>query len=79
MSGEPCDGGASAADGAHANRRLAPLGRMLGDSLGELNLLRFLPELASHLRAIRQSTEVMPPRYAECTPPCAAWRARFEA
>ncbi len=38
---------------------MAPIGRILGDSLGELNLLRFLPELASHLRAIRQSTEIM--------------------
>lgn len=39
---------------AHRSRRL---GRLLGDSVGEA--LRFLPELAADLRAIRHNTETM--------------------
>jgi chromosome segregation ATPase len=36
---------------------LPPLGRLLSDSLGDLNVLRLLPEVTSHLRAIRRFTE----------------------
>ena len=40
--------------------RRGPLGRMLGDSFGELNqLLRLLPELAHHLKQISRFTESM--------------------
>ena len=39
--------------------RLAPLGRLVADSVGELNFLRALPVIASHLKAIRRYTEHM--------------------
>ena len=50
---------AQARERERAQKRLAPLGRLLGDSLSELNVLRVLPELATHLRAIRRATEGM--------------------
>jgi hypothetical protein len=46
-------------DGARQHRRLPPLGRLLSESLGDLNVLRLLPEVTSHLRAIRRFTESM--------------------
>ncbi len=44
---------------SHGQGRLPSLGRLLGDSLGDLNVLRLLPEVTSHLRAIRRFTESM--------------------
>jgi hypothetical protein len=48
-------------DGDFRHRRgpLAPLGRIVADSVGELNFLRVLPILAAHLKAIRRYTEHM--------------------
>src|ERR1700730_289040 len=38
---------------------LAPLGRIVANSVGEFNFLRVLPVLAAHLKAIRRYTEHM--------------------
>jgi hypothetical protein len=43
----------------HRRGPLAPLGRLVADSVGELNFLRVLPVIASHLKAIRRYTEHM--------------------
>lgn len=44
---------------ARGERRRPPLGRLLADGLGDLNVLRLLPEVTSHLRAIRRFTQSM--------------------
>jgi hypothetical protein len=46
-------------DFRHRRGPLAPLGRIVADSVGELNFLRVLPVLAAHLKAIRRYTEHM--------------------
>ncbi len=60
----PMDDGVSGHEadyGEYRHRRgpLAPLGRIVADSVGELNFLRVLPVLAAHLKAIRRYTEHM--------------------
>lgn len=53
------DNGATDERREPGSRRRSPLGRVLGDSFNELNVLRLLPEVTSHLRQISRFTETM--------------------